>query len=294
MIGPLSSLRLGRGLIAVEEWSALTPFIESLSRSRSCCQNGDLVLQMGVVVVRKKQLFTLSIVAAVFVLGCASAFLAVAMPTGVHSGNPTDAAIPRGNGEGSAMPRDDVRSSHSWAGGFEQQREKETSIPSSPGRSVLDRARQVLNSPRAGKVLAHCRARGMFELPEQAFAASNRGGVPEPGRGSGRSFDSDFLVVPMTDPRGDRFATALVYREDDGSVMAITVDTATNELTNVISPEGERELTGFNRKKWADCFLSICAPCIAGCAFTGPLWLKCTAACCGVGAVVCVYMAMQE
>jgi hypothetical protein len=244
--------------------------------------------------VRGKELLTLSVVALVFILGFTSALLTFAMATGVRSANPFGAAIHRGDREGCVTPKADVHSPHTWAGGFEQQREKETPTPLSPGHSALDRARQVLDSPRAGKVLAHCRARGMFELPEQAFAVSERGSVPERNHGFGSSFGSDFLVVPMTDPRGDRFATAMVYREDDGSVMAITIDTATNELINVISADGEQELTRFNRKKWADCFVAACGPCIAGCAFTGPLWLKCSAACCGVAAAVCVYIAMQE
>jgi len=244
--------------------------------------------------VERNELLTLSVTAVVFVLGLTSTVIASAMTAETHFAGSVDTAAHPSYREARVTAKTDVNSPHNWAGRFEQRLEKEIATTWSPGRSALDRARQVLDSPRAGKVLAHCRARGMYELPEQAFEVSDRGIVPESSHGSSCNLRADFLVVPMRDPRGDRFATAIVYREDDGNVMAITIDTATNELTNVISPDGEEELTRFNRKKWADCFVTACGPCIAGCAFTGPLWLKCSAACCGVAAAVCVYIAMQD
>jgi hypothetical protein len=244
--------------------------------------------------VKKNEFLNASAVMVVLSLTLASISPVLAMASGPPSANPVYGAVRVDYPVGGAAAQADIYSSHNSSGGFENQREGVNPKPWSPGSPALDRARQLLDSPRAHRVLARCRALGMLELPEQAFAVSERVSVNQPGHASGCNTGSSFLVVPMRNPKGDRFATAMVCREDDGSLMAITVDTATNELAEVISPDGEQELTTFNKKKWADCFVASCGPCIAGCAFTGPLWLKCSAACCGVAAAVCVYIAMQE
>lgn len=189
---------------------------------------------------------------------------------------------------GCVTARSDFVSAPGWSSFSEKHQEKaipnwRLSSPSGP-----DKARLVLENAKAKKILARCRALGMFELPELAFA------LAKPGEGA----QDNFFVIPMSNPRGNRFSSAMLFGEQDGSVISITVDTATNELLDVILPEddpgGDQEMLKFNKKKWADCFTTACGPCIAGCAFTGPLWLKCSAACCGVAAAVCVYVALHD
>lgn len=256
-----------------------------------CCDR-----KQEVVVVKRRRLQTLSAVVSVVAIGCISIILTSTVAAGTNAVNPVDIDTSRDYLGGRVTAGVDDHSSQQWIDALVTQRAKANPnsdpnpCPSQwlPMPSGFGKARQVLELPRASKVLARCRATGMIELPEQAFA------ILGPGRGSG----SDFFVVPMIHPRGDRFAAAMLYREGDGSVIAITVDTATNELIEVISSDGpsdaEDEMTTFDKKKWADCFLASCGPCIAGCAFTGPFWLKCTVACCGVSAAVCAYLAMQE
>jgi hypothetical protein len=148
----------------------------------------------------------------------------------------------------------------------------------------LEGARKALEKASAKRVLAHCRQLGLRELPEEAFRVSD----------SARSEKSAYVIVPMRNPHGDRLSTALLFREKDETAVAITVDTVTGELLQVVSPGGEEELVSIDKKKWSDCFAVSCSVCIAGCAFTGPLWLKCMAACCGVSAAVCATAALQE
>lgn len=236
---------------------------------------------------RRKKILVRPVFVSFFLFALMSALLfTLAMSAQSHpvSVIPVDAGLRRDYSEGRVTARAGVHSAHQWAGNFEKQREKATPNPWSPVPFGPDRARQVLDLPKVSKVLARCRALGMLELPEQGFE------IPKPDNGIG----SGYFVVPMRNPRGDRFATAVLYREDDGNVIAITVDTATNELTGVISPDGDEELLRFNKRKWAACFMSACGPCIAGCAFTGPLWLECTGACCGVSAAVCAYLAIEQ
>jgi len=152
------------------------------------------------------------------------------------------------------------------------------------GTERSEKDRELLNTLAAKRVLEHCRRLGIRELREEAFRL--------PG-GAGRG-QSGYFVIPMENPGGDRFGTALLVRESDEAVVAITVDTATGELVQTISPGGEEELVSFDKKKWSDCFAVSCSVCVAGCAFTGPLWLKCMAACCGVSAATCAAIALQE
>ncbi len=148
----------------------------------------------------------------------------------------------------------------------------------------LQGAMKTLEKTTASRVMEHCRRLGMRGLLDETFR------LAEPGRLE----STGYVVVPLINPRGDRFATALLYREKDAAAVAFTVDTVTGELLQTVSPGGEQELTSFDKKKWSDCFAVSCSVCIAGCAFTGPLWLKCMAACCGVSAATCAAIALQE
>lgn len=159
-----------------------------------------------------------------------------------------------------------------------------TGVHWSRGIDGPERAKQVLETPAAKRVLSHCRRLGMRELPEETFA------IPV-SRCSG---ESGYVVVPMRHPAGDRFASALLFREGNETAVAITVDTSTGELVQAISPGGEEVLVSFDKKKWSDCFAVSCSVCIAGCVFTGPLWLKCMGACCGVSAATCAVISLQE
>ena len=242
----------------------------------------------GVAVVRRERVRIVCVIVSIFTVGYLSSIIAFAAMTQASSVDPFDTSTSRYRFAGRVTAGADVHSAPQWAGDLEKQQGRvgSNSRPMLPPN--LDKTRQVLDSPKASRVLARCRVLGMRELPELAFAMS------EPGGGS----RSGYFIVPMANPKGNRFASAMLYREGDGNVIAITVDTATNELTDVILPESEpgadEEVIRFNKKKWVECFMSACGPCIAGCTFTGPLWLKCTGACCGVAAVVCVYIAMQE
>ncbi|MCX5799982.1 MAG: hypothetical protein NTX17_01135 [Candidatus Eisenbacteria bacterium] len=241
---------------------------------------------------RTRRFSTPSVVVSVFFIACVSVVPALAVAAAaradIHSVNPFDTVAGRDYHSGRATATAGFHSTYQWTDTSREQREKVNPNPWPSVDSGPDRARQVLELPKAGKILARCRALGMVELPEQAFELSEPDGSSGPG----------YFVVPMINPRGDRFATAMLYREEDGSVLAMTVDTATNELTELVSADDESDVEEqaikFNKKKWADCFVATCGPCIAGCAFTGPLWLKCTGSCCGVAAAVCVYIAMKE
>jgi hypothetical protein len=143
---------------------------------------------------------------------------------------------------------------------------------------------RVLRSASGRRVFEHCRKLDMQALSAESFRLrpfSELGG-------------QDYVILPMRHPRGDRFSALLLFREQDESAVALTVDTTTGELVQVISSEGEEELDSFDKKKWSDCFAVSCSVCIAGCAFTGPLWLKCMAVCCGVSAATCAAVSLQE
>lgn len=163
-------------------------------------------------------------------------------------------------------------------------RGRESLAPQLFASDVSEKVRTLRESEEARRILFHCRRLGMHELTDEAFGFPAPEGLGRPG----------CTVLPMRNPRGDRFFSALVFREADAAAVAVTVDTSTGELVQVISAEGEEEPVSLDRKKWAECFAVSCSVCIAGCAFTGPLWLKCMAACCGVSAAVCLTVSLQE
>jgi len=266
---------------------------------------------MGVVVVTKTRTLILPALALFFLVVLSSSILwgrAVAAQLQERnsasvtrsddgSSNSIDNGSDRGYRGEHLTARGDPGSAHERPGNLEKLRDTANRKPWSPVHPGLERVQRVLNSPGAVKVLARCRTLGMIELVDEAFEIS--GSSPAVGDNylapeSNQGPDLGYIAVPMINPRGNKFATTMLSREEDGSVIAITVDTETGELQEAISSEDEPQPIKFDKKKWVDCFTTTCGPCIAGCAFTGPFWLKCAGACCGVAAAVCAYVAIEK